>query len=105
MIIRMIAPLLLRRSWGKVPLIVVVADAVIGLVGSVSVGRPGSTEAGGGVGDALPLNEVMNGSVIAARPMAPAMTKRVMKVERAVVTVPPMLRDSDLVRWDAESTR
>jgi IMP dehydrogenase/GMP reductase len=103
--IRMIAPLLLRRSWGKVPLIVAVADAVIGLVGFVSVGRPGSMEAGGGVGDALPPNEVMNGSVIAARPIAPAMTKRVTKVERAVASVPPMPRDLDRGRWDAESTR
>jgi hypothetical protein len=81
-----------------------VAAAVIGSLGSVSVGRPGSRDAIGGVGEPLPPIEVMNGSAIAARPIAPAMTKRVMKVESAVATVPPTLREELLERCDAEST-
>jgi hypothetical protein len=48
--------------------------------------------------------EVMNGSATAARPIAAAITKRVMNVERAVAMVPPTLRDVALDRWDAEST-
>jgi hypothetical protein len=46
----------------------------------------------------------MKGSAIAARPIAPAMTNRVMNVERAVAMVPPTLRDAAFDRWDAEST-
>jgi hypothetical protein len=48
--------------------------------------------------------EVMKGSAIAASPIAPAIMKRVMNVERAVAMVPPTLRDVALDRWDAEST-
>jgi hypothetical protein len=83
---------------------VIVAAAVIGSLGSVRVGRPGSIEVGGGVGEPLPLIEVMNGSAMAARPIAPAITKRAMNVERAVAMVPPTLRDVVLDRWDAELT-
>ena len=79
------------------PLTVMVAAAVIGSLGSLRVGRPGSTEAGGGVGELLPPIEVMKGSAIAARPIAPAATKRVTNVERAVAIVPPRPRDVD---WD-----
>jgi hypothetical protein len=50
------------------------------------------------------LIEVMNGSAMAARPIAPAITKRAMNVERAVAMVPPTLRDVVLDRWDAELT-
>jgi hypothetical protein len=42
--------------------------------------------------------EVMKGSAIAASPIAPAMTKRVINVERAVATVPPTPRDADFDR-------
>ena len=103
--IRMIASLLSSRSCGRLPLMLMVAAAVIGSLGSVSVGRPGSSDAGGGVGDPPPPMEVMNGSAIAARPIAPTITMRVMNVERAVAMVPPMLRDSERVRWETESTR
>jgi hypothetical protein len=48
--------------------------------------------------------EVMKGSAIAASPIAPAMTKRVINVERAVATVPPTLRDVAFDRLDAEPT-
>jgi hypothetical protein len=83
---------------------VIVAAAVIGSLGSARVGRPGSSEVGGGVGEPLAPMEVMNGSATAARPIAPAITKRVMNVERAVAIVPPTLRDVALDRCDAEST-
>jgi hypothetical protein len=97
MMMRMIASLFSRRSCGSVPLTVMVEAAVIGSLGSLSVGRPGSTEAGGGVGELLPPIEVMKGSAIAARPIAPAITKRVTNVEIAVAIVPPRPRDVD---WD-----
>jgi hypothetical protein len=48
--------------------------------------------------------EVMNGSATAARPIAPAITKRVMNVERAVAMVPPTLRDVVRDRWETDST-
>jgi hypothetical protein len=83
---------------------VIVAAAVIGSLGSVRVGRPGSSEVGDGVGEPLAPMEVMNGSATAARPIAPAITKRVINVERAVAIVPPTLRDVALDRCDAEST-
>jgi len=76
---------------------VVVAAAVIGSLGALSVGRPGSSEAGGGVGEALVPFEVSKGSATTARPIAPAMTKSVMSVERVVAIVPPTLREED---WD-----
>jgi hypothetical protein len=104
MMMRMMASLFSSRSCGRVPLMVIVAAAVIGSLGSVRVGRPGSSEVGGGVGEPLAPMEVMNGSATAARPIAPAITKRVMNVERAVAMVPPTLRDVALDRWDAEST-
>jgi hypothetical protein len=80
-----------------VPLTVIVAAAVIGSLGSVNVGRPGSIEAGGGVGEEVPPIEVMIGSITIARPIAPAITKRVINVERAVAIVPPTLREDE---WD-----
>jgi hypothetical protein len=98
MMMRMIASLLSRRSCGKLPLMVMVAAAVIGSLGSFNVGRPGSSDAGGGVGDPFPPIEVMKGSAIAARPIAPATTKRVTNVERAVAIVPPTLRGADCDR-------
>jgi hypothetical protein len=101
----MIASLFSRRSCGRVPLTVIVAAAVIASLGSLRVGRPGSSEAGGGVVEPPPPIEVINGSAIAARPIAPAMTKRVINVERAVATVPPTLREESFDRCDAESTR
>jgi hypothetical protein len=104
MMMRMIAALFSRRSCGRVPLTVIVAAAVIGSLGSLRVGRPGSTEAGGGVGEPLPAIEVIKGSAIAASPIAPAITKSVTNVERAVAMVPPTPRDADLDRCDAEST-
>jgi hypothetical protein len=104
MMMRMMASLFSRRSCGRVPLTVIVAAAVIGSLGSLSVGRPGSTEAGGGVGDPFPPIEVMNGSATAARPIAPAITNRVMNVEKAVAIVPPTLRDVAFDRLDADST-
>jgi hypothetical protein len=77
----------------------------MGSLGSLRVGRPDSTVEGGGVGEPLLPIEVMKGRAIAARPIAPAITNRVMNVEMAVVTVPPTLRDGALDRCDAESTR
>jgi hypothetical protein len=41
---------------------------------------------------------------MAARPIAPAITNRVMNAERAVVIVPPTLRDVAFGRWEAEAT-
>jgi hypothetical protein len=104
MMMRMIASLFSSRSCGRVPLMVIVAAAVIGSLGSLSVGRPGSTEAGGGVGDLVSPMEVMKGSAIAASPIAPAIMKRVMNVERAVAMVPPTLRDVVRDRWETDST-
>ena len=98
MMMRMIASLLSSKSWGRFPKIVMVAAAVIGSLGSVRVGRPASSDAGGVVGDPPPPIEVMNGSAMAASPIAPAMTKRVMNVERAVAIVPPMFREGALDR-------
>jgi hypothetical protein len=46
----------------------------------------------------------MNGSAMAARPIAPAITNRVMNVEKAVAIVPPTLRDVAFDRLDADST-
>jgi hypothetical protein len=46
----------------------------------------------------------MNGSATAARPIAPAITNRVMNVEKAVAIVPPTLRDVAFDRRDADST-
>jgi hypothetical protein len=104
MTMRMIASPFSRRSCGRVPLTVIVAAAVIGCPGSLRVGRPGSTEAGGGVGEPLSPMDVMKGSAITARPSAPAMTKSVMNVEKAVAIVPPILRDFSLDLLDAEAT-
>jgi hypothetical protein len=104
MMMRMSPSLFSRRSCGSVPLIVIVDALVIGSLGSVRVGRPGSIVVGGGVGDPLLPIEVMNGSAMAARPIAPAITNRVMNAERAVVIVPPTLRDVVFGRWDAEAT-
>jgi len=70
---------------------------VIGSLGSVNVGRPGSSEAGGGVGEEVPPIEVMIGSITTARPIAPAITKRVINVERAVAIIPTTLREDE---WD-----
>ena len=102
---RIIASLLSSRSCGSVPLTVVVAAAVIGSLGAVKVGRPGSSEAGGGVGELLAPIEVMKGSATTARPMAPTMTTSVMSVERVAVIVPPVERDEGRDRGEVDSTR
>ena len=52
MMMRMTASLFSSRSCGRLPLIVTVEAAVIASLGSFRVGRPGSSDGGGGVGDA-----------------------------------------------------
>ena len=104
MMMRMIASLFSRRSCGRVPLIVIVDALVIASLGSVRVGRPGSSVVGGGVGDPLPPIEVINGRAMTASAIAATITKSVIAVESAVATVPPTLRDVAFDRWDTEPT-